>query len=417
MLLEFSVNNFKSIKDTATLSMNVATRDKGNNTSIRDYKILLSSVLYGANATGKSNFLKSLSFMAGIVLNQNKVTQSTDKLKYFPYTLSSETENASSSFEAVFFINEIKYRYGFELDNEKVYSEWLFQDTKGREAKLFYRDIDENIFYINKTRFKEGVNLKTLDNHLFIWKCDQEGGEISSSILSWFNNLNIIDGSDKDAYVNFTLQQLDNKKFKNDIVSLLKIADFGIENIDKEEFPVNHKILDDFDFPDNIKEKMLSDSEKVKAVQIKTQHKKFGASLKDYDLVDFDLSVESMGTKQFFFISAPILDTLQKGKVLLIDEFGSSLHPMLTRHLVKIFNNKKINKKNAQLIFATHDTNMLDKSLLRRDQIWFTEKDYYGTTHLYSLAEYKNIRSSENFEKNYLQGKYGAIPFLGDLDF
>jgi AAA15 family ATPase/GTPase len=303
------------------------------------------------------------------------------------------------------------------MDGEKFFSEWLFQDIKGKESKLFYRDVDDNTFYVNKNKFKEGLGLKALSNHLFLWKTDQEGGEISTSILKWFNSINLIDGSDNDGYVDFTLKQLDNKVFRKRIFSLLRVADFGVEDIYKEEQSMDKGLVANFDIPEDMKELILSDKGKAKAFQIKTKHKKFNQSLKEYSLVDFNLSEESMGTRQFFFISAPILDTLEQGKILLIDEFGASLHPVLTQYLVRIFNDKTINKKNAQLIFATHDTNMLDSTLFRRDQIWFTEKDYYGATHLYSLADHKDIRTNENFEKNYLQGKYGAIPFLGEFRF
>ena len=417
MLLQFSVNNFKSIKDTATISMNSSLKGEINVSDLRNYKIINSAVLYGHNATGKSNFLKALAFMGSTVLNKSKVTQSTDLLKHFPFKLSTETENASSSFEVVFFIDEIKYRYGYEMDNTQVYSEWLFEDTKGKEAKLFFRDVDENIFYVNRNKFKEGLGLKVLKNHLFIWKTDQEGGEISASILNWFNHLNLIDGSEKGRYVNFASSQLDDKEFKQKIVSLIKKADLGIESINKEEVVLNQTSMEDFEIPDILKKKILSEKNEIKLIKLKTEHKKYNSDLTSTELVEFELKEESIGTQQFFYILAPVLDTLKKGKVLLIDEFGASLHPNLSKQIVKMFNNKEINKYNAQLLFVTHDTNMLDNILFRKDQIWFTEKDYYGATKLYSLADYKNIRATENFEKNYLQGKYGAIPYLNDFNF
>ncbi|MCU7837117.1 MAG: ATP-binding protein [gamma proteobacterium symbiont of Taylorina sp.] len=418
MLLQFSVNNFRSIKDSATFSMNAVTKDKGNEKTIRNYKILTSSVLYGANATGKSNFFKAIIFMKNMVLNKYRITQSTDTLKHFPYRLSTDTETASSTFEIVFFIDDIKYRYGFEADSEKVYSEWLFQDTKGKEAKLFYRDIDENLLYINKNKFKEGLNIKVLDNHLFIWKCDQEGGGISSSILRWFNKVNLIDGSDKDGYFHLSIEKIEDPDYLKKVVSLLKIADLGINNISVEKQVIDSNLINNLPIPTSLKNKLLSDKSNVKSIKINTQHQKYDNDLKSSGVVNFEIdNEESMGTQQFFFISSPILDTLQSGKILLIDEFGSSLHPMLTKHLIEMFNDKTINTNNAQLMFVTHDTNMLDNTLFRRDQIWFTEKDYYGSTHLYSLAEHKNIRPSENFQKNYLEGKYGAIPFLGNFNF
>lgn len=416
MLLQFSVNNFKSIKDTATISMNSSLKDEKNNFNLRNYKLITSAVLYGHNATGKSNFLKALGFMSYTVLNKTKVTQSTDVLEHHPFKLSTDTEQASSSFEVVFFIDEIKYRYGYEMDSTQVYSEWLFQDTKGKEAKLFYRDVDEDIFYVNKNKFKEGLGLKVLKNHLFIWKVDQNGGGISASILNWFSNLNYIDGSEKGGYVDFASSQLDDKDFKQKIVSLLKKADLGIESINKEETSLSKISIEGLKIPDAFKKEMLSENNKVKLIKLKTEHKKYAADLSESGLVEFELKEESIGTQQFFYILAPVLDTLKKGKVLLIDEFGASLHPNLSKQIIKMFNNKEINKYNAQLLFVTHDTNMLDNTLFRKEQIWFTEKNYYGATKLFSLADYKNIRATENFEKNYLQGKYGAIPYLNDFN-
>ena len=152
MLLQFSVNNYKSIKDTITFSMATSSKDEGNSFHVRKYELLKSAVIYGANASGKSNFLKAMSFMSSIVLNKSKVIQSTDKLPHIPFRLSTETQDSSSTFEIVCFINEVKYRYGFELDATTVYSEWLYADEKGKESKLFYREVEEE-HYVNINKF------------------------------------------------------------------------------------------------------------------------------------------------------------------------------------------------------------------------------------------------------------------------
>jgi len=357
MLVQFKVNNFKSIKDTVTFSLNTVTKDKGNSFQVKNYELLASSVVYGANATGKSNLLQAMAFMRNMVLNKNKITQSTDFLPHQPFRLSTETETASSTFEMVFFIGEFKYRYGFESDEQKVYSEWLFEDRKGKEAKLFFRDVDESqILYVNDRRFKEGKELKVLSNHLFIWKCDQEGGEISHSILKWFQKLNFIDSSNEN-YTHFAINQMESEDFKKYIVSLIKIADLGIDNIEIEKVQLTKKSINDLPLPDDLKRMMLSSTE-VHNVVIKTKHTKYNESLEFIGNVDFELKQESIGTQKFFSISAPILDTLKEGKILLIDEFEASLHPMLTRFLIKMFHNSEINRYNAQLIFATHDTNL-----------------------------------------------------------
>lgn len=424
MLLQFSVNNYRSIKDTITFSMLSSSKNE-NTFKIRKYNLLNSAVIYGANASGKSNLLRAMAFMGRIVLNKTKVIQSTDTLPHDPFRLNSSTRDASSTFEIVFFIDEIKYRYGFELDNTTVYAEWLYVDEKGKEAKLFYRD-SEDEEYVNKNKFKEGyrffddkkLEIDVLPNQLFIWECDRtKDGVISKSILKWFNNLNLIDGLDHSGYVNYTMNKMEDESFKKEIVNLVKTADIGIEdiNINKEEIPKeffeNSPFSDDF-----IKNVMATEANKIPIV--KTFHSIFDENNNEIGKEIFELDdEESLGTRKFFKMSAPILNTLQRGKILIIDELDASLHPMLTKHLIKLFSDKDINTKNAQLIFATHDTNLLKPQIFKRDQIWFTEKDKYGSTTLYSILEIKGVRANDDFEKQYIQGKYGAVPYLGKFEF
>jgi AAA15 family ATPase/GTPase len=424
MLVEFKVNNFRSIKDTVIFSMLTASKDEGNCFEVRNYNLLRSSIIYGANASGKSNLLKAMAFMGRFVLNRYKIMQSTDQLPYDPYLLSTETENESSTFEIVFFIGEIKYRYGFEIDSDVVYSEWLYADEKGKEAKLFFRDVEEPN-YVNPNRFKEGYDffnkkeekIKIAKNQLFIWKCDQADGEISKAILGWFNQFNMIDGMEHDGYINFTMKKMEDEVFRKRIVELVKTADIGINDIQIEEEDVSLESIAKFALADDLKTKIINEKG-WKSVLLNTMHQKFDGAGQSMGNIVFELNEdESKGTKKFFAMSAPILDTLQNGKILIIDELDASLHPILTQHLIQLFHDKKINEKNAQLIFATHDTNLLKPELFRRDQIWLTEKDKYGATTIYSLAQFKNVRKQEDFEKQYIQGKYGAIPYLSPFEF
>ncbi len=424
MFLQFSVNNFRSIKDTITFSMATASKDNDNSFKLRNYELLTSAVIYGANASGKSNVLKAMSFMGKVVLNKTKVIQSTDTLPHDPFKLNTATQDASSTFEIVFFINEIKYRYGFEMDNTSVYSEWLYADTKGKEAKLFYRDSEEEE-YVNHKEFKEGFiffdtaksKINISKNQLFIWKCDQNDGEISKSILKWFTRFNLIDGLDHGGYVNYTMKKMEDVEFKNKIVDLVKTADIGIEDIILKEEEIPKFVFDNTPFSEEFLNKMFEEHGN-KIPIIKTYHKKFDENNNEIGRTIFELdNEESVGTRKFFKMSAPILNTLIEGKILMIDELDASLHPMLTKHLIKLFHDKTINTKNAQLIFATHDTNLLKPYIFRRDQIWLTEKDKYGATDIYSLAQFKNVRKDEDFEKQYIQGKYGAIPYLGKFEF
>ncbi len=422
MLIQFKVNNFCSIKDTAIFSMNTAgNKEVPHSFCARDYHLLNSAVIFGANASGKSNVLKAMSFMRRLVLNRSKITQSIDKLPHEPFRLNTETENASSSFEIIFLKNDCKYRYGFEADNSTVYAEWLFVDEKGREARFFERDTESKLLYINKQKFKEGNGVKVPDNQLLIWKCDQQDGIVSRAILRWFQTLNFIDGLKNEPYLHFALEQMQNNEAKLELLELLKTADLGIDDIKIDEQEVFWEQLKDIPLPAEIKQKLLEKQGSLTSIELQTSHKKYDKNNQLIGLELFELGKEeSQGTQKFFALSAPILDTLREGKILLIDELDASLHPQLSEAFIKLFHNPKYNKHNAQLIFATHDTNLLSRpELFEREQIWFTEKDQYGCTDLYSLLEFrkknkgKDIRVSDNLEKHYLQGRFGATPNLG----
>ncbi len=425
MLLQFSVNNYRSIKDTLTFSMLAAYKEEANRFKEGKYDLLTAAVLYGANASGKSNVLRAMAFMRNMVLNKEKVMQSTDTLPHDPFRLSTATQEASSSFEMVFLIEGVKYRYGFEADTTTVYSEWLFENASGRkEAKLFYRD-DAEEHYVNSARFKEGVGsfdapnakIKISKNRLFLWQCDQNDGEIAKKILGWFKNFNLIDGLDHRGYVNYTMKMMEKPLFKEEIIKLVKTADIGIEDISMQTEDVPAEVLEKMPLPDKLKEEIMKDGG-MQSVVLNTYHKVYDDDHKEVGKMTFDLDdEESIGTQKFFKMSAPIINTLQEGKILLIDELDASLHPVLTQHLIRLFNDPKINTKNAQLIFATHDTNLLKPRLFRRDQIWFCEKDRFGATDIYSLARLKGVRQNDDFEKHYIQGKYGAIPYLGKFEF
>ncbi len=424
MLLQFSVNNYRSIKDTVTFSMLSSSKNE-NSFKGKKYNLLNSAVIYGANASGKSNLLRAMAFMGRIVLNKTKVIQSTDTLPHDPFRLNSSTQDASSTFEIVFFIDETKYRYGFELDSTTVYSEWLYADEKGKEAKLFYRD-SEDEEYVNKHKFKEGnrffddkkLEINILPNQLLIWECDRtKDGIISKSILKWFSRFNLIDGLDHGGYISYTIKKMEDSTFKNEMINLVKTADIGINDIVLQEEELPKEFFENSPFSEEFIQDMIA-AKGNKIPIVKTFHAIFDENNNEIGKEIFELDdEESLGTRKFFKMSAPILNTLQEGKILMIDELDASLHPMLTRHLIKLFHDKSINTKNAQLIFATHDTNLLKPQIFKRDQIWFTEKDKYGSTDVYALSEIKNVRKTEDFESQYIQGKYGAIPYLGKFEF
>lgn len=418
VLIEFSVDNFRSIKDRVTLSMVSTPKNTTNAFRKGRYNLHTSAVIYGANASGKSTILSAFDFMKRLVLNLDKVIQSTDELAHEPFLLSTTTADNSSLFEVSFVVDEVKYRYGFDADKNRVYSEWLYRLESGRsETLLFMRDADEQPEYkINERAFKEGVGLKALPNTLFLWKCDQEGSAIAKTILTWFKSVNVLNGMRYSAYGAFSTEQVkNNEAFRARITQLVESSDFGISGIQAHEQDMSDEDLDDLAMTKKHWD-LLKNRQGLKRVGIKTIHKVYDENLNEVKEAVFDLDKqESDGTQKFFCLSAPFIDTINHGMVLLVDELDASLHPLLTIALVSMFNDPEINTKGAQLIFISHDTNLLNQSLFYKSQIWFAEKDKYGATHLHSLDQYKDVRKAHNIEKHYIQGQFGAIPFLGDF--
>lgn len=412
MLIEFTVGNYRSFKDPVTFSMVAAkltardkTLDENNVFPLTDkISLLKSCALYGANASGKSNLIHAVRFMRYFVLNsayvlsaaQRRVWGSIDDV-VVPFLLSTETTNEPSFFEIVFFSDAKRYRYGFIIDAKKVYSEWLYYVPKVKETLLFFREGDD---FKLPSVFKEGKGLpdKTRDNALFLSVVAQFNGEIALMVLQWFMSLTIkfsVEGVDQRE----TVASLKDESLREEIISLIKKVDLGIADIELRLEPHREQF-----------------SLFTQGDEVFTIHKIFDTEKSKDSSMQFDIDTqESEGTKKLFALAGPILDILRNGKVLIIDELDARLHPLLTEAIIRLFNSNETNPNNAQLIFTTHDTNLLTNKLFRRDQIWFTEKNKFGATDLYSLAEFKGVRSDASYEKDYITGRYGAIPFIGGL--
>jgi len=423
MLLEFNTSNNRSFKRKSRLNM-VATSIKDLEDeaiiSLDRVNLLKSAAIYGANASGKSNLLNSMGQMRWLVLTSATESQADDPLGISPYLLDAKSSKKPTSFEMIFTIDKIKYRYGFKANNKRIVSEWLFETIKVKENALFVRDKD----YIEMVdKFAEGDRLedKTRPNALFLSVVAQFNGKISNKILSWYRNFNMVHGIRDNLYYGLTVDMLEDKKTSKIILDFMKFADLGINNMKLKELENSFSDFDinllskkgRKDFKDTIEEMK---SEKV--TDIITYHNKYDDDKNIIGEAEFSLSEqESQGTNKFFNIIGAIVEVLLNGEILVIDEFNTRLHPLLTRKIIEVFNSKKGNPNNAQLIFTTHDTNLLDREIFRRDQIYFTEKDQYGESHLYSLIEYKTKpRNDEAYEKNYIAGKYGGIPFIGDFE-
>jgi hypothetical protein len=349
------------------------------------------------------------------MINSSKETQSTEKIDVEQFKLDTETEANPSFFEIVFLINNKRYRYGFEATHDKVESEWLFYVPKSRETKLFERKQDN--ISVSKTYKADGIQQKTRHNALFLSVSAQFNVQIAERILDWLvNTVKVVSGLDDRGYRGYTVKCLIDNENKDEILRLLKKIDLGFGSVRVKESKFTVDSLPD-ELPDEIKNFILKNVEKeAVSVSVQTIHLKFDKKGNSVSTELFDLDEqESEGTQKVFALAGPLIDTLKNGKVLIIDEFDARIHPLISRAIVELFNSNETNSSNAQLIFMTHDTNLLSNKLFRRDQIWFTEKNRYGATDLYSLAEYK-VRNDASFESDYIKGRYGAIPYIGNLN-
>lgn len=420
MLVEFSVQNFLSFKEKATLNL-VASNSFKEHTSTQmlkideDVSLLKSSAIFGANASGKSNLIRAVGFLKSFVkFSFADSLKDDEEIRIEPFKLNSSTEKGPSTFEVIFFVKDELYRYGFSANTKEIVKEYLFR-TIERETPLFQRDF-QNI-EVNKKSFKEGKGLedKARKNVLFLSLIAQLNGKISNAIIDWFNNLNVILGLQDRAYKKYTINKLKNdKEFRKWVSNFVDFLEIEKVTSETTELPVKSPISDD-DYSNDLIQTVTERDEKSDVLAI--WHRKYDENNLLIDTIPFPLkNQESEGTEKFIYLLGPWYDTIVNEKILFIDELDSRLHTLLTRRLIEYFSLQT--KSKGQILFALHDTNLLDRDLFRRDQIWFVEKDQYGASDLYSLADYKSVRvkSNTNFEKHYIAGKYGAIPYFGDTE-
>jgi len=418
MLLEFSVKNYLSFKDEVTLSLRGregVTGHEGDSTfDVAGEPILKSAVIYGANASGKSNLIKAMQFMKHFVLNSAIGEQSEAEIDVDHFKLAIETAQQPSQFEITFVHEDRYYRYGFELNSKNISQEWLYQAKVDAEQEtfLFHRKdqsvkFDESfaeakIFIDGQEEYQR---LKLVrETALLLSVVAQFDGEISRKLMRWFKNeWNVLFASDDKDFKKNSEDKLKDTEFKEKILVFLKVADTGIEDIRLVE-----------------KQFSVLESDKLRVRRVVTSHKIYDFDGKVIGNAEWFMdSNESEGTQKLFALSAPIIDALEHGKTLVIDELDSKLHPFMMTFILNLFHSTEKNPKNAQLVFNTHDVNLLSKRFFRRDQIWFTEKNEYGATELYSLADFKDLTdegiNNETFQNDYFQGRYGAVPFIGDF--
>lgn len=418
MIIQFTVGNFLSFYERRTLNLEAAGISELRENVISKNKLLASSVIYGANSSGKSNLIKAFQTMKDIVVSSVRLND-TDELDYNPFLLFEGSDSEPTFFEMIFLVEDKKYRYGFEYNLTLIVSEWLFEINNQKDQKpLFIREFD-GIGITDKFKEGKGKEVATNDNRLFISLVAQLGGNISKDIIQWFNSgYNVISGIEHNDYKGYTNRMLHKKSTGcAESLALFKLLGLGFKDLKTIESEFDPSELPS-DIPKSMRSRIVKELTGSKQIRLDAVHDKFDREGNVIGTVEWDRdSSESEGTNKLIDLSGPIFDTLSKGKVLIIDELDAKLHPLITTHIVHLFNNPVTNKKNAQLIFATHDTNLLSSSIFRRDQIWFAEKDIKQQTDIYSLYDFNlpdgsKVRNDGNYEKNYIRGRYGAIPFI-----
>ena len=422
MLVQFSVKNFMSFKEKQDFSMEAGIGDENPDNIINinesNERVLKTTALYGANASGKTNLIKAFSVAIMMIRLSNNRQPGEKLLQMEPFAFDENTKKEPCEFEFIFYTNNNKYVYGFKADKNKIHEEYLYQYFSAKATRIFER-IGENYKFLQADETKlNAIKNQNLENKLFLSTATTWNYEKTRAPYLWFANMidTYIGGNELNP---FSIEAYNNddsiESLKKFTLKLLEEADIIIKdyNIEIEETEMDVRMimqLKNMNIPSNV---IIPKTSVIKSITMSHEIIDENGNTKIYNL---DLISESSGTK-IVFAMAPILkEVFEKGKILIIDEIERSLHPSLVEMIIKFFHSIEINKSNAQLIFNTHDTNLLSLDLFRRDQIWFAEKDpKKGATELYPLDDF-SVRKTENIQKGYLNGRYGAIPFVATGD-
>jgi len=401
-IIEFSVENFKIFKEKATFSM--LARKGEHSFESNGENLLKTSLIYGPNASGKSTLLNAFSLLKNGIIYSAYGPEGSD-LPYTPFRLLNDNKQPSFC-EIVFSLKNRIFKYNFSILKNSVVAENLFEIlTDGKEKKYLTRKGQKIVLFSNFKK-SEDIKIKTRKESLFLSAASQWNDELAIKIVEGFKSLNVISSLEDEVYQGYTIDLMKkNPKVKDRILNILQKADFSIADIEIKKIPV----------PENIRKQIMFSSKGAPTTMnaVFFSHDKFDSKNKKTGIEKINMGDESDGTEKFFKFLGPIVDTLENGRVLLIDEFDNSLHPFLTKLIVDLF--EKNNPNNAQLIVTTHDTSLLSyKDDFNKEQFWFTEKDKFGAGRLFSLAEFKP-RNDTEFSKKYLEGRFGALPFIDSL--
>ncbi len=424
MLIDCKVTNFRSIREEQTLSLVASNYEKGlpdcvierDLPGLSGVKFLRGAAIYGANASGKSNVLEAIKFLANFVCKSATKIQPGESTGTEPFKLDRTSTTQPSKFEITFVAEDIRYLFGLSLTTQRVIEEYLVAYPKGLPQRWYHRTYDEQqqtyTWARPATGFKRDKSLeeKTRENSAFLSVAPQFNHPQLTSVFNWFQtNFHFIQLSTDGRFgPDFTASQLTKLGHYDRILTLLKNADIGISDAKADRKINKTGVFTKFFSEGGVRnltfEEVMAYREEM---EIQLFHKLDGM---DPVSLDFE-SEESAGTRRFFSLIGPWLDILENGKTVFIDEIETSLHPLLIRELLKLLFSAENNLKGAQVVFTTHNPILLDTTLMRRDQIWFAEKSSTGATHLYPLTDYQP-RKDEALAKGYLAGRYGGIPFI-----
>ena len=414
MLVDFTATNFRSIRDSATLSF-VA----GADASLRATHCLATGInsipwvtrgaaVYGANASGKSNLIFGLGTMTQMVLTSTALSEGQFAERYTPFRLDRETAYQPTEFEVNLVLSGVRYEYGFSYDGRRIRSEWLTVYRTGKGQRWFERSWDEekseerwNGFSSHFTGPRETWRKATRPQALFLTTAAQLNSELLRPLFNWFGNDLVILNSVGLLGVSYTLQRFSEAGFKERVLDVLRAADIHIADI-RIEKKSGQQV--NFSFEPGKPPTISAREGEVPDIA-------FGHRVEGGETLFFDRRFESAGTLQLFACIGPLLDCIEKGKLLVIDDVDSSLHTMVTRFIVSLFHDPVVSQRNAQLWITTHDTSLLDTDLLRRDQFWFVDKDERQASVLVPLTDF-SPRKNEALERGYLRGRYGGVPFI-----
>lgn len=423
MLIDFSVKNFRSIKEEQLFSMFAANSisDHIENTMKLEHEshisLLKTALIYGANASGKSNVIRALETLASFVVYSTDLKIGEEIPYYVPYKADKNCLNSPTKFEIEFVAHDkIRYKYTIVFNRQEIEREELSFYPNKQEARLFLREKGAEIQFGSQLKGKKrSLESELINNNLFLSKAANSNHKQLQEVYVYFQrNLQFYIYPDFDKiFNNYTTQDLAHGEgsYKNRVIHLVNAADPRISSI--ETLPKNSEADFRSLLPNYIPEFAKKQIAEYLSFETITHHKMYDG---DHEIgtCRFDLEEESKGTVKMYHLAGRIIDVLDHGDTFILDELDSSFHPFMSTYILELFNDPHRNPNNAQLIVTTHDPTLMDSKTLRRDQIWFTEKNRYGATELYSLDEFEKneIRKDISFDKWYLSGRFGALPLI-----